>query len=97
MIIQPQINGTDITFMVADTTGTETLKTLIPTIAVSEKATVMPASGVAQDFSGKVTYTVIAEDGTQQVYTVSIVQTMSYYDFESWFSIVPKQRMMKEI
>ena len=44
----------------------------------------MPASGVAQDFSGKVTYTVIAEDGTQQVYTVSIVQTMSYYDFESW-------------
>ena len=84
VIIQPQINGTDITFMVADTTGTETLKTLIPTIAVSEKATVMPASGVAQDFSGKVTYTVIAEDGTQQVYTVSIVQTMSYYDFESW-------------
>lgn len=84
ILIQPQINGTGITFMVADTTKSETLKTLIPTITVSEKATVIPASGVAQDFSGKVTYTVIAEDGTQQVYTVSIAQTMSYYDFESW-------------
>ena len=68
VIIQPQINGTDITFMVADTTGTETLKTLIPTIAVSEKATVMPASGVAQDFSGKVTYTVIAEWYAASIY-----------------------------
>lgn len=86
VLIQPQINGSSITFMVADTTSTETLNTLIPTITVSEKATLTPASGVAQDFSQKVTYTVMAEDGTQQVYTVSVAQTMSFYDFESWIN-----------
>jgi len=84
VIIQPQIAGTDITFMVADTTGEVTLKALVPTIKISDKATIIPASGVAQDFSGKVNYTVIAEDGSMQVYTVSIVQSMNYYDFESW-------------
>lgn len=83
VVMQPQISGTDITFTVSDTAKRETLKTLIPTITVSEKATVTPASGVAQDFSGKVTYTVIAEDGTQQVYTV-VARTSRLYDFESW-------------
>ncbi len=51
---------------------------LVPTITVSEKATVSPASGVAQDFSKVVTYTVTAEDGSTQVYSVT-ASTDAYY------------------
>ena len=45
---------------------------LVPTIEVSEGATVEPASGVAQDFSNPVTYTVTAQNGTTAVYTVTV-------------------------
>ena len=41
-----------ITFKVNDEATEEDLKALVPVIAISEKATVTPASGVAQDFSG---------------------------------------------
>ena len=46
---------------------------LVPTIEVSEGATVEPASGVAQDFTNPVTYTVTALNGTTAVYTVTVV------------------------
>lgn len=46
---------------------------LVPTIEVSEGATVEPASGVAQDFSNPVTYTVTAQNGTTATYTVTVV------------------------
>lgn len=46
---------------------------LVPTIEVSEGATVEPASGVAQDFTHPVTYTVTAINGTTAVYTVTVV------------------------
>lgn len=48
------------------------LTALVPTITTSAKATVSPASGVAQNFSSAVTYTVTAEDGTTQRYTVTV-------------------------
>jgi hypothetical protein len=51
--------------------GTD-LSTLSPTITVSEKATVSPASGTAQNFANPVTYTVTAEDGTTQAYTATV-------------------------
>jgi len=41
-----------------------------PIITVSEGATVSPASGVEQDFSGNVVYTVTAEDGSEVEYTI---------------------------
>ncbi len=44
--------------------STESLNGLVPTIAISANASIAPASGVAQDFSSPVTYTVTAEDGT---------------------------------
>ena len=44
-----------------------------PTLTVSSKAVVSPASGVPQDFSKPVTYTVTAEDGSTRDYAVSIV------------------------
>jgi hypothetical protein len=43
-----------------------------PTITVSDKATVSPASGERQDFINPVKYTVTAEDGSQQVYTAEV-------------------------
>ncbi len=45
---------------------------LVPTFQISSRATISPASGVAQDFSNPVTYTVTAEDGSQQLYTVNV-------------------------
>lgn len=46
---------------------------LVPTIVVSEGATVEPASGVAQDFTNPVTYTVTALNGTTASYTVTVI------------------------
>jgi len=45
---------------------------LVPTIAVSDNASVTPASGVAQDFSTPVNYTVTAQDGSTQVYKLTV-------------------------
>lgn len=74
-----------IKFVVAEDVTPEQLSAMVPTIKISEKATVEPGNGVAQDFSnGKVVkYTVIAEDGTAVVYSAS-AQTMLNYDFENW-------------
>lgn len=46
-----------ITFKVSEDATPEELKTLAPTITVSDKATVTPGSGVAQNFAGNVVYT----------------------------------------
>lgn len=73
-----------ITFMVADTAKAEYLKILVPTIVVSDKATVTPGSGVSQDFNSSVKYTVIAENGTESVYTASISNSARLFDFEDW-------------
>lgn len=68
--IQTSISGTTITLLVpADADLTE----LTPTIAVSTGASISPASGVAQNFSSTVTYTVTAEDTTTtKTYTTAI-------------------------
>ena len=46
---------------------------LVPVIEVSEGATVEPASGVAQDFTQPVTYTVTAQNGTTAAYEVTAI------------------------
>ncbi|WP_282125804.1 alpha-amylase family glycosyl hydrolase [Marinifilum flexuosum] len=66
-----QISGDQIALQID--AGTD-ITSLSPVIVVSEHASVSPASGVAQDFSSPVQYTVTAEDGNQQVYTVTISQ-----------------------
>ena len=45
---------------------------LVPTITVSDNATVDPASGMAQSFTDAVIYTVTAEDGSEQGYAVVV-------------------------
>lgn len=91
VISQPVIDeeSKTITFMVADTAKAEHLAALVPTIEVSEKATVTPGSGVAQNFSnGKsVEYTVVAEDGTTVVYTVKAPQKSLKFTFDEWKTV----------
>jgi hypothetical protein len=48
------------------------LKALKPTITLSEGSAISPATGVAQDFSKPVIYTVTAGDGATQAYTVTV-------------------------
>lgn len=67
---------------------TANISKLIPTITISTKATITPASGEVQDFTKPVNYTVKAEDGTTQVYEVIITPTIpssgliAYYPFD---------------
>ncbi|RDB03422.1 PQQ-binding-like beta-propeller repeat protein [Runella aurantiaca] len=51
--------------------GTDITK-LVPTITVSDKATLSPATGAAQDFSKEVSYTVTAEDASTQIFKATV-------------------------
>lgn len=53
------------------------LEELEPVIGVSDKATISPASGVKQDFTKQVIYTVKAENGSEQKYTAIITKKKS--------------------
>jgi hypothetical protein len=65
------ISGTSI----ASTVPSGTVVTsLTPTVTITG-ASVSPPSGVAQDFTGPVTYTVTAEDGSTRAYTVTVTVT----------------------
>ena len=72
------LSGVDGTIIEADHTIAVTLPygtsvtSLTPTITVSDKATVTPASGAAQDFTSPVDYTVTAENESTQIYTVTV-------------------------
>lgn len=85
---QPVVDETakTIKFAVSADATSDDLSKLMPTIEVSEKATVTPTSGAVQDFSnGKtVTYTVTAENGTKVTYTASVYGNVTSYDFENW-------------
>ena len=47
---------------------------LVPTITISAKASVDPASGVPQNFTNPKTYVVTAEDGSNTSYTVTVTK-----------------------
>ena len=73
--LTPEVDGivdnTGYTVNLTVPSGTD-LTTLTPTIVVSDNATISPASDVAQDFTNPVTYTVTAQDGSTQNYTVTV-------------------------
>ena len=73
-VVDATIDATAKTIKATLPAGTDATK-LVPTITISDKATVSPATGVATDFSKVVTYTVTAEDGTTQAYGVTITVT----------------------
>ena len=51
--------------------GTDVTK-LTPDISVSGSATISPDSGVVQDFTKPIVYTITAQDGSTQDYTVTV-------------------------
>ena len=68
---QGVINETLKTITVDVPEGTD-VTSLVPSIVVSDNAIVEPGSGVAQNFSKSVSYTVTAEDGTKATYVVTV-------------------------
>ena len=58
---------------------------LTPNITVSQYATINPASGVAQDFTNPVVYTVTAQDGTTREWNVTV--TIQYIPLTKIYSI----------
>lgn len=68
---EAEINTTNHTISISVINGTN-LTALVPTITISNFATISPTSGVAQDFTNPVEYTVTAQDGTTQVWTVTV-------------------------
>jgi len=62
---------------------------LTPIIIVSENARLSPDSGVLQDFTNSVIYTVTAEDGSSESYTVTVSSSIISFTFnESDYEIV---------
>ena len=53
------------------------LTSLAPTISVSNFATVSPASGVVQNFTNPVTYTVTAQNGSKKQWTVTLTKQVT--------------------
>jgi len=55
-----------------DGVPSSSVTSLTPTIVVSAKAAISPASATPQDFTNPVVYTVTAEDGSNTTYTVTV-------------------------
>ena len=69
--VSATITGTTVAAMVPFNVD---VTSLAPTVTVAAKATVSPASGSTQNFTNAVTYTVTAEDGTTQAYSVTVTK-----------------------
>ncbi len=70
------IDETAKTVMITLPIGTDA-SSLSPNIAISDQATIAPNSGVAQDFTTPVLYTVTAEDNSSVNYTVTVTVIQS--------------------
>ena len=60
--------------IVAEVPETTDVTSLVPTITISAKASVDPASGIPQNFTNPKTYVVTAEDGSNASYTVTVTK-----------------------
>jgi hypothetical protein len=78
-IVERERNESTITIQF---TGPMDVTALAPEIQVSPGATVSPASGEAQDFTGYVTYEVTAENGTTNYYRVEVVIVNGLQSFQ---------------
>lgn len=73
------INTTNHTVDIEVNAGTN-VTALTPLISVSEGASIDPEPGAPVDFTSPVTYTVTAEDGSSQVWTVTVTMAVSVED-----------------
>ncbi|SHK60066.1 Por secretion system C-terminal sorting domain-containing protein [Reichenbachiella agariperforans] len=69
-------NGEGSTVSIEVVAGTD-ISALTPTVTVSDGATVSPESGIEQDFTSPVVYTVTAEDATSNAITVSVTEALA--------------------
>ncbi len=87
-IVEGTVTASSKTVTLEVPTGTN-LSALVPTVTLSDNATVSPLSGVAQNFTAPKTYTVTAQDGTTQTWTVTVTTapagqtTLFFENFES--------------
>lgn len=65
------ISTTNRTVFIDMPSGTN-LTSLVPTIELSQNATINPASGAAQNFTDTVTYTVTSESGIEKIWKVKV-------------------------
>lgn len=85
VIGQPEIDGTNVNFMVSEEMPEAQLKALAPTFSISAGATVDKQSGVSQDFSNLVKYVITSEDGiVKTTYNVSIIGKEKKIAFDDW-------------
>ena len=77
--------GTNISLTVPFATN---VTALAPTYTISPLATAAPASGISRNFTSPQTYTVTAEDGSTQVYTVTVTVSSALPTTFSWASAV---------
>jgi len=64
--------------------GNADITSLTPIISIPENASISPASGVAQDFTNPVDYTVTSDDGTTtEVWTVTVTEIASPRSIET--------------
>ena len=68
-VVAATTNGTDLSAVVL---ASANLTNLTPTITLPAGARIEPASGVAQNFTNPVMYTVTAENGQTQTYTITV-------------------------
>ncbi|NSW45210.1 MAG: DUF5018 domain-containing protein [Bacteroidales bacterium] len=88
--ISSNINSTNATVDVLMPYGTN-LTNLVPTITISAGATINPASGIAQDFTNPVTYTVTAADNTTKTWTVNVTTAAPSNEAEILTFDIPSQ------
>jgi hypothetical protein len=76
LLLNPEVIGvldeTNYTVALHVPYGTD-VKNLTSSIVISPEATVLPASGVSQDFTSPAIYTVTAQDGSVQNYEVRVI------------------------
>ena len=83
------INDTEHTVNLDIEAGTD-ISALVPTIEISTNATIDPETGITQNFTTPVEYTVTAENGDEQIWTVTISTLAGLTDLsENIISIYP--------
>ena len=69
----------------------QNVTSLAPTFTFSSLATISPASGSTQNFTNPVTYTVTAQNGMTQVYTVVVTSYETWTNFASFFILTTQE------
>jgi photosystem II stability/assembly factor-like uncharacterized protein len=99
--LTPSVSGTidenNHTVILDVPAGTD-LSNLVPTITLSPKATIAPASDMPRNFTNPVSYSVMAEDQTTQSYTITVTSAdkqITSFQFET--SVSASTGMINEI